>query len=230
MSDFPPPVIESFELVGTGFFLQPTPAGAYYAVASPEPNPARDFLLRLMSTPSSHKATAADLVRWTRAATEQEALAVVFAAQERGWLEGFRQAQGPAPGPLEPIASQCLKLLSSTGNGLLSDARGCCIANQGFDEAGSEFLAAVSADIASMHERHGRALADASGTSTGAWALVDMAGNSRVGFWPLFVGQQRFVLALGGLPVLNHPALVELVWALTVRHGHPVEQAGAAAL
>ena len=49
--------------------------------------------------------------------------------------------------------------------------------------------------------------------------IVDMAGNSRVGFWPLFVGDHRFVLALGGLPALNHPALVELVWSLTVRYG-----------
>ena len=61
----------------------------------------------------------------------------------------------------------------------------------------------------------------ASGTATGAWALVDMAGNSRVGFWPLFIGDHRFVLALGGLPALNHPALVELVWSLTFRYGGP---------
>ena len=33
------------------------------------------------------------------------------------------------------------------------------------------------------------------------------------------VGDHRFVLALGGLPALNHPALVELVWSLTVRYG-----------
>ncbi len=213
------PVTGMYELVGGGFFLQPTPAGAYYAVGNPELNPERYLLLNLMSSPASRRASAQDLVRWTGQQTEQEALAVAYRAQERGWVEGFRQPQGPPPGSLEPIATRCLLSLSSTGHGLLSDAQGFCIASEGFDATASEFLAAVSADIASMHQRHARYLADASGTSTGAWALVDMAGNSRVGFWPLFVGEHRFVLALGGLPVLNHPALVEIVWALTIRYG-----------
>lgn len=213
------PVTGMYELVGSGFFLQPSPAGAYYAVAHPELNPERYLLLNLMSSPASRRATAQDLVRWTGTQTDQEALAVVYRAQERGWVEGFRQPQGPPPGALEPIATRCLGDLSSTGHGLLSDAQGFCIASLGFDTEASDFLAAVSADIASMHQRHSRYLAGASGTSTGAWALVDMAGNSRVGFWPLFVGEHRFVLALGGLPVLNHPSLVEIVWALTIRYG-----------
>ena len=208
-----------FELADTSLYLQPTPAGAYAAVSSPEPNAERQLLLTLMSGSSSRRATTADLVAWTGQHTEQAALAVVHRTQANGWLEGFRQPHGPTAGSLEPIAAQALAVLSSTGHGLLADAQGFCIASRGFDAAASEFLAAVSADIASMHERHARYLADASGTSTGAWALVDMAGNSRVGFWPLFIGDHRFVLALGGLPVLNHPVLVDLVWSLTVRYG-----------
>ncbi|MBP7890908.1 MAG: hypothetical protein GYA65_18265 [Actinobacteria bacterium] len=209
------------ELADTGLYLQPTPAGAYYAVGSPEMTPERRLLLVLMSSQSSRRPTMADFCQWTQQRTEQDALAVVFRAQERGWLEGFRQPQGPPPGPLEPIAARTLPALSSSGHGLLADAQGFCIASRGFDSTASDFLAAVSADIASMHERHAAYLADASGTATGAWALVDMAGNSRVGFWPLFIGDHRFVLALGGLPALNHPALVELVWSLTFRYGGP---------
>jgi len=208
-----------FELAGTGLYLQPTPAGAYYAVGSPELTPERHLLLALMSMPVSRRATAGDLVRWTGSDGEQAAYAAVYRAQEHGWIEGFRHPQGPPTGPLAPVAAAALLLLSSTGHGLLADAQGFCIASEGFDAAASDFLAAVSADIASMHERHSAYLADASGTATGAWALVDMAGNSRVGFWPLFVGDHRFVLALGGLPALNHPVLVELVWSLTVRYG-----------
>lgn len=207
------------ELAGTGLYLQPTPAGAYYAVGSPEMTAERRLLLVLMSNPSSRRPTVEDLGRWTQQHTPQATLAVVYNAQERGWLEGFRTPQGPPAGSLEPIAAHALLSLSSTGHGLLADAQGFCIASQGFDASASDFLAAVSADIASMHERHSAYLADASGTGTGAWALVDMAGNSRVGFWPLFVGDHRFVLALGGLPALNHPALVDLVWSLTVRYG-----------
>lgn len=208
----------SLEYVGRNLYLQPTPAGAYYAVANPEPSAERRLLAALMRLPSSVRPTVADLAWWCKQ-PEQDALQTVYRAQERGWLEGFTQPQGPAAGQLEPIATKAVTAMSTSGHGLLADSQGFCMASAGFDAAAAEFLAAVSADIASLHERHGAYLADASGTSTSAWALVDMAGNSKVGFWPLFVGSNRFVLALGGLPSLNHPAMVELVWSLMVRYG-----------
>jgi hypothetical protein len=30
-----------------------------------------------------------------------------------------------------------------------------------------------------------------------------VVGNSQVGFWPLYVGGQRFVRVIGGMPRLN---------------------------
>lgn len=208
----------TLEFVGRHLYLQPTPAGAYVAVANPDPTPERRLLTSLMRTPQSVRASTADLAWWCRQ-SEAEALDTVLRVQERGWIEGFNQPQGPAAGPLEPIAERAVQALSTTGHGMLADSQGFAMASTGFEPAAAEFLAAVSADIASMHERHAAYLADASGTSTSAWALVDMAGNSKVGFWPLFVGSNRFVLALGGLPALTHPAMVELVWSLVVRYG-----------
>ena len=37
------------------------------------------------------------------------------------------------------------------------------------------------------------------------------AGHSQLGFWPLHVGCERFVLAIAGQPAFNRPQLVELV-------------------
>jgi hypothetical protein len=54
---------------------------------------------------------------------------------------------------------------------------------------------------------------------TAAWALVDAAGNGQVGFWPLFIGEQRFVLVVSDFPYLNQQALTTLVWALSIRYG-----------
>ncbi|MBI4934750.1 MAG: hypothetical protein HY828_12785 [Actinobacteria bacterium] len=209
---------QQYEFVGSGLYLQPTPAGAYHAVASPEPSPERQLLLATMRHHTSVRATPETFAEWCGQPVET-ALATVHRAQEHGWLEGFQVPHGPAPGPLEPIAADAVQRLSSSGHGLLADGQGFCVASHGFDLQQSEFLAAVSADIASLHERHAAYLADAAGSTSSAWAMVDMAGNSRVGFWPLFVGRDRFVLALGGLPALNQTALVELVWALTVRYG-----------
>ncbi len=209
---------EIYQYVGANLYLQPTPAGAYQAVAAPEPTADRRLLLALMRAPLSTKARLSELA-WSAQLGEDDAVATLFRAQERGWVEGFHSPQGPPTGALENIAADAVRSLSSTGHGLLADAQGFCVAGSGFDAEASEFLAAVSADIASLHERHAAYLADASGTSASVWAMVDMAGNSTVGFWPLFVGPHRFVLALGGLPALNRPALVHLVWALNVRYG-----------
>ena len=134
------PVTGMYELVGAGFFLQPTPAGAYYAVGNPELNAERYLLLNLMSSPASRRATTNDLVRWTGQQTDQEALAVVYRAQERGWLEGFRQPQGPPSCALEPISDRFLLNLSITGHGLLSDAQGFCIVCPVFVAESSAFL------------------------------------------------------------------------------------------
>jgi len=49
-------------------------------------------------------------------------------------------------------------------------------------------------------------------------------GNSQVGFWPIFVGEHRFGLVIGGLPQLNQAALISLVWALMMRYGQDIEQ------
>lgn len=208
----------TLEFIGRNLYLQPTPAGAYAAVAGPEANPERTLLQALMRGEVSVRPSVTDIAWWC-SQSEQDALATVYRAQEKGWIEGFTSPQSPPSGQLEPIATRAVEALSTTGQGLLADSQGFCMASTGFDATAAEFLAAVSADIASMHERHSAYLADASGSSTSAWALVDMAGNSKVGFWPLFVGENRFVIALGGLPALQHPAMVELVWSLVNRYG-----------
>ena len=47
---------------------------------------------------------------------------------------------------------------------------------------------------------------------------MDAAGNSQLGFWPLFIDTQRFALILQGVPRFNQPVFTELVWALSTRY------------
>ncbi|MCB1013508.1 MAG: hypothetical protein KDB10_00110, partial [Acidimicrobiales bacterium] len=56
---------------------------------------------------------------------------------------------------------------------------------------------------------------------TSAWALVDGAGNSQVGFWPLHIGEERFVLSVVGIPRLHQQAFTDLIWVLMLRYGAP---------
>jgi hypothetical protein len=56
------------------------------------------------------------------------------------------------------------------------------------------------------------------GITSQSWAIVDAFGNSQIGFWPLFIGKNRFVLVISGVPHFNQPEMVDLVWALSVRY------------
>ncbi|PUB88526.1 MAG: hypothetical protein DBP01_11850, partial [gamma proteobacterium symbiont of Ctena orbiculata] len=63
--------------------------------------------------------------------------------------------------------------------------------------------------------QHKALLADMQGPES---KLADASGNSQLGFWPLHIGQQRFVLVIEDRPCLNQPAFRDLVWTLTLRY------------
>jgi len=56
------------------------------------------------------------------------------------------------------------------------------------------------------------------GLNSSAWSVVDAAGHTKIGFWPLFIGQQRFVLVMEGVPNLNRKEFVDLIWLLSRRY------------
>ncbi|MGD9796060.1 MAG: hypothetical protein AB7V43_21550 [Acidimicrobiia bacterium] len=205
--------------IAPGLFARPTPAGAYYAVASPEPEPARLLLLGILGQPRLPQLTPALLRQWTGALDETSAIAVAYEAQQRGWIEGLEEQLEAPRGPLESLLPVLLPPLSASGQTLLVDDQGFAVSAHGLSDEAVESLSAMSAELAIVHARHHSHVSRASGLSTSAWALVDGAGNSQIGFWPLHLGEQRFVLVIVGLPRTNHPMLTELIWALAVRYG-----------
>lgn len=199
-------------------FILPSPAGAFYSVADPEVDPPRRLLQRLLGTDTSHKLSLPALVDWTAAESEDEALDLLYHLQTLGWVEGFEQEQTALQGALENILPDLLRPLSASGKALLADAQGFYVASTGFNHETAVELSATSADLASLYERHRGLLKRNMGLGSSAWALVDAAGNSQTGFWPLYIADHRFVLIIGGLPRLNQPALTNLIWALSKRY------------
>ena len=201
-----------------GYFIIPTPAGAYHGVSEAKLTAPRRLLRHLMRRDVSPQLELDSLQGWTGTRNPDEALDLLFRIQSLGWIEGFREQQQAPTGTLESVLPDRLDALSSNGRALLADAQGFYVASRGFPHETAEELSAVSADLASLYERHSGLLGSNMGLETSAWALVDAAGNSRVGFWPLYIGSHRFVLVLGGVPRLNQPALTELIWALSKRY------------
>jgi len=211
-------LMENFKILENSY-LYPTPAGAYYAVSTPDADPARKVLRSLFQFRSTPRLNFDNLAEWTGLNEQENIAELVERMQDLGWLQGCEELQYVPDGSLEDVLPELLPPLSEKGNVLVADSMGFHIAHRGFNYEAVEQLSALSAGLATLHERHYGLLRKNLGLNTSAWALVDVAGNSQVGFWPLYIGKHKFVLVIGGAPHLNQPTLTALIWALSIRYG-----------
>jgi hypothetical protein len=200
-------------------YLSPTPAGAYYCVSGESDTPSRNLLQVLMQKRLPPALSVHALQSWTGIDDDEEILALLYRMQSLGWLEGQKHQQSAPDGSLEDVLPDLLADLSDSGKVLLADEQGFYLCSQGFPHETAEELSALSADLSSLYQRHQGLLQNNLSLETSAWALVDAAGNGQIGFWPLWVGTHRFVLVIKGVPLLNQPALMKLIWVLSIRYG-----------
>ena len=204
-------------------YIYPTPAGAYHAVSEPnsdtETDPHRRLLRALFRLKATPPVTVTDLKKWTGINDDEQVLSVVHQAQQAGWLQGVYDPIDCHAQPPEQILPELLASLAENGKALLADSQGFHIASHGFEAKIAEELSVLSADLASLYERRYKLLRSNLKFTDCSWAIVDAAGNSKVGFWPLHIGKHRFVLTISGIPTLNQPDFVSLIWLLSLRYG-----------
>ena len=140
--------------------------------------------------------------------------------QEAGLIIGLEHSEQAPPETLERLLPQLLRTLSDEGKAVLAESRGLYLGSAGFPHEAAEELAALSANLTAVYARHKELLQGNLGYRQRAWGLIDASGNSEVGFWPVYIGQNRFTLIIGGIPQLNQPAFKQLVWALEMRYGN----------
>lgn len=201
-----------------GLYLYPSPAGAYYAISAPEADKPRRFLLRLLQQEQTPTLTLQQLQKLTEIDNEEKALQLLLYCQKLGWVQGVDSPILSPQGALEEILPDLLGRISESGKVLLADDQGFYLACSGFAHEVAEELSALSAELATVHKRRSGLLINNMGISSHAWAIVDPFGNSQIGFWPMFVGTHRFVLAITGVPHFNQAEFVTLAWALITRY------------
>lgn len=207
-----------YELAGE-FYLLPTPGGAFHAVSRPDENPVRRLILALLRHRSSPRVDARSLCRWLEVQDEQAALEILHRAQTLAWIEGYDDAREVPGFGVGQELHQLLPHLSSVGKGLIVDWNGLSLASCGVDDEMADTLCALCADLIGVQERHASRLASHFGLSTHGWAAVDAFGSSRIGAWPLYVGNERLMLVLLGEPRLNQSEFLALIWVLINRYG-----------
>lgn len=205
-------------------YLAPTPAGAYFSVSGIEETPARHFLQYLLAQKNGFKLNDENLQKYMLVKGSDDAPAMLKHMQNLGWVQGLEKPPEAPTDRLETILPDMLSQLSASGKALLADHQGFYISSCGFPHETAEELSGLSASLATLHDRYRGVLKNNLGESSSAWGLVDAMGNSQVGFWPMFIGEHRFGLVIGGLPQMNRPALISLVWALMIRYGNAVDQ------
>jgi hypothetical protein len=209
--------MDHYTLTGE-FFLHPTPAGAYYAASRPTRDPARTFLQRLLREPETPRLTAALVQGWMQM-DEQDALEFIYRLQSSGFVQGLPMHVEVPQDRIENLLPPLLSQLSDEGRVILAEKRGLYLGTAGFAHEVSEELAALGADLAAVHERHARLLHGNLRLRSDGWGMVNASGYSEMGFWPLYFGDEYFILIIGGMPRFNQEAFTSLVWTLGVRYG-----------
>lgn len=199
-------------------YLYLTPAGAYYTTLSLENEPSRMFMRKLLAHPATPLLDAADLAGWMNL-SQMEVEQQLARLQDLGFLQLVPEPLSVPRGQIEELLPKLLPALSDTGRVLLSETHGLHLGSIGFDAHMVEQLAALGAELAIVQKRYANVLHDDLNKSTGAWGLVNAAGNSEIGFWPIYFARQSFVVVIEGLPRFNQPEFTELVWLLARRYG-----------
>jgi hypothetical protein len=199
-------------------YLGVTPAGAYHASAAATPGTERSLLQRLLAAAETPRVSD---VPWQEWVPDTDPTALLLRMESLGWLWGLETAQRAPAGSLEQLLPECLPALSAQGQALLADHQGLQIGYAGFDDDQAQAIAAISSDAIALSFRYSRILGIDEDRGPGACGVIDAAGHSQIGIWPLFCGNQWFALAIAGRPRLNHPDFQRLVWALNQRAVQP---------
>ncbi len=205
-------------ILAESLYLYPTPAGVYYAVSSLELDKPRKFLHKMLMQPQTMALNLNNLKYLMEQNDAQKCFELLHHCQQLGWVQGLDSNREFPSEALEVMLPSMLGKLSENGKVLLADNQGFYLATHGFPHEVAEELSALSAEIATVHERRSGLLIKNMGLKSHAWSIVDAFGNSEVGFWPLFISKNRFVIAIYGIPHFNQPEFVSLVWALTMRY------------
>ena len=209
--------MDTFTL-NNGVFINITPRGAYYATQSNSEESTRTLLHTLLHYEETPPLTS-DTLSELSSGNAEESMNLLHNMQNAKLISGHDKAESIQQGSLEDLLPSLLKDLSESGKVLLAEKSGLYLGASGFPHEAAEELAAISASLSEVYQRHKGLLQGNLGFSQHAWGLIDAAGNSEVGFWPLYVGNNQFTLVIDGMPQLNSPSFKHLIWVLIKRYG-----------
>ncbi len=200
-------------------YLSPTPAGAYYCMSGNEKEISRKILQSLLLLPSTQLINNETLEGMFSVPLDTS-LQTLHHLEKLGWIEQRSTREIVPEGKLESILPDILTDLSGENKALLADSEGFYLSSAGYLHESAEEISALSADLVSLYERHKGLLKSNLKLASKNWGLLDAAGYSQLGFWPLQVGSEIFSLVISGQPRFQQQNYLRLAWILHTRYGN----------
>lgn len=198
------PAASSDPLAGPKVAL--TPRGALFAFSQAEPDITQARLQTILSAEALPSVDA-----WLRRSSEHPKL--LGEGLAAGWLQRVHRSL-PAPDvKLDSFLSHIIGGLSGEHKAALAAAGGFCVGQVGYDNDEAETLCAAAADFSEFGRR--QRTRGWRGASYMASFHEDIAMlMPMTSFVPFWVDRTDYCLVLGGEPLINNPALVELIWGI----------------
>lgn len=191
---------------GAPAWLALTPAGALHAFAQRKPDEAARALQALLGSAGTPTQAA-----WLAATPGAPAL--LAQALANGWIESLpRRIDGPDV-RLDDFVQHVIASLSGERRAVLASETGFCLGRAGVPQEEADVLSAAAADYSDFAMRQARRGWSGAQGYAAFHTDADMLLPA-VSFVPLWVEGVGYWLILYGEPLLNNPALVELLWGI----------------
>lgn len=183
-----------------------TPSGALRAFARKTPD-ATDLALQALLAGDR----AIDPATW--AGRAEVAPEITGEALREGWVQTLqRPLQGP-DARLDDFLQHVIASLSGERRAVLASEAGFCLGHAGMGQDEADTLSAAAADYADFAARQARRGWEGASRYVSFHADAEFLLPS-YSFLPFWVDEAGYWLVIGGEPLLNNPALVELMWGL----------------
>lgn len=183
-----------------------TPAGALHAFSREDPDLERRALQSVLEG-----RTLPHPRQWATQGGEHERL--LAHGIERGWLQVVHRELRAPDLRLADLFSYLVAGLSGEGRAALASVGGFCVGHAGYSAEEAEALCVAAADYNEFGRRQ---------RARGWQGASDMVSFHRdltllmpvVSFIPFWIDGFDYCLVIGGEPLLNNPAFVEMMWGI----------------
>lgn len=205
--------MESTLTLQTNLYPHITPAGAFYAVANKSASASRTLLSNILNANPTELISTEKLLQWAETDDVESALNLLYRLQRLEFLYG---GDKPAQYPelTDDTLADLLPHMSDSQKALLIDQDGFYFANSGFHHEAAEEVAILASEAIRLSERHALLIKNNLNIYQNAWGLCDPTGQSELTFFPIYIGDSKYILVTGGTPQLHKEAFVFLVRAL----------------